>query len=153
MNEKEKQLVKDMLHTTEDYSKIVEDIKQIRNPLILHYFILNYNWDDGFEIPTAITNNKYCDLGTAILMIDSIDAFDIAYNPEAFMNNEYDEYEEEWKDFVTLVYTKIVSDQFQIKEISYGLDLTENDIEKLKLEYPNLNPLFFRRTPGKEFKL
>lgn len=32
----------------------------------LGYLLGGYNWDDGFEVPTAIADHKSCDLGIAL---------------------------------------------------------------------------------------
>jgi hypothetical protein len=52
------------------------------DPLILHSIVLYYNWDDGFEVPTAIMRNPHCDLGTALMMFHSAERWDLLAQPD-----------------------------------------------------------------------
>jgi hypothetical protein len=38
------------------------------NPLFLKEYVIAYNWDDGFDVPNAIADNEYYDLGTALIL-------------------------------------------------------------------------------------
>ena len=49
-----------------------EDIDQVQTELLackdkdyLNRFAIEYDWNNGFDIPKAILSNPYCSLGTA----------------------------------------------------------------------------------------
>lgn len=44
------------------------EINKMRNPLYIHIFAANYNWNSGFEVPKAILDNENCDFGTGLLI-------------------------------------------------------------------------------------
>ncbi|WP_416876448.1 DUF4274 domain-containing protein, partial [Kitasatospora sp. SC0581] len=46
-----------------DKSYVISQLANINNSLLLHYFAANYNWNNGFDIPTVILENENCDLG------------------------------------------------------------------------------------------
>ena len=56
-------------------NNLISQLKKVDNPLILHYFAANYNWNSGFDIPTVILGNKACDLGTGLLMFHYADGY------------------------------------------------------------------------------
>jgi len=52
--------LENLLYNT-DYNYIIDKLNKTNNSLLLHFFAANYNWNNGFEIPTGILENKYCD--------------------------------------------------------------------------------------------
>jgi len=40
----------------------------IDNEETLYAYMCNYNWDDGFEIPSIALKNKHCKLATALMI-------------------------------------------------------------------------------------
>jgi len=41
-------------------------VAEVETTSELQYLANYYNWDDGFDLPTAIANHPRCDLGTAL---------------------------------------------------------------------------------------
>ena len=52
----------------------------------MHIIAANYNWDNGFEIPYNIINNKNCDLGTALMIFYDADGYRVLENKEELKN-------------------------------------------------------------------
>jgi len=42
--------------------------QQLNSPGELHEFVLQYNWDMGYELPRWVINNPSCDRGTALMI-------------------------------------------------------------------------------------
>lgn len=66
--------LKELLYNT-DKNNIICQLGNVDNSLILHFFAANYNWNNGFEIPTVILDNETCDLGTGLLMFHYADGY------------------------------------------------------------------------------
>ncbi|RGS62181.1 DUF4274 domain-containing protein, partial [Roseburia inulinivorans] len=41
-------------------------ISQTEDQEILYVYAYNYNWDNGFDIPQTVLDNKKCDLSIAL---------------------------------------------------------------------------------------
>ena len=67
MDEKIISNVKALLYDV-DNDKVKETIFQTENREILYVYSYNYNWDNGFDIPQIVLNNKKCDLSIALLI-------------------------------------------------------------------------------------
>lgn len=63
--------LKELLYNTEK-STLISQLSMADDPLILHFFAANYNWNSGFDVPTAILENEVCDLGTGLLMFHNL---------------------------------------------------------------------------------
>jgi hypothetical protein len=66
--------LEELLYNT-DKNIIVCQLSNVDNPLILHFFAANYNWNSGFDVPTVILENEACDLGTGLLMFHYADGY------------------------------------------------------------------------------
>lgn len=62
-----------MYNTNNDEEK--RRISHIKDPEVLYVYAYNYNWDNGFDIPQAVLDNKNCDLGIALLIFYRADGF------------------------------------------------------------------------------
>jgi hypothetical protein len=132
-------------------SNKINEIKKIENPEYLHIIAFHYNWDDGFEIPYAIIENKYCDFGTA-LMIFYLAEGNILLNLE--LENNLNIYSNKtWKDFLKYLYKKIINNDFINKNILYDPKLSKVELFKIKKKNPNILNIFFDQTPGKEINI
>lgn len=91
MNEKDIIFLEQLL-SNKDKDYVVSQLKTIDNPLLLHYFAANYNWDSGFDIPTAILENEACDLGTGLLMFHYADGYCLLENLNEISSSSIDEW-------------------------------------------------------------
>lgn len=77
-----------------------------------------YNWDDGFDVPTAIANHPKCDLGTAL---------DLFWLAEAicWLSGEIEpgEYNRDWAAFCELVTNRLIEGHYPQGETSCKVPL------------------------------
>lgn len=65
-----------LLYNT-DKNILISQLRKVDNPLILHFFAANYNWNSGFDVPKVILENDACDLGTGLLMFHYADGYSL----------------------------------------------------------------------------
>ena len=94
-------------------NEIIAEINKTENPEILHLIADNYNWDNGFEIPNSIIDNKYCDLGTALMLFYDADGYSVLENKKELENTDL----KDWAAFIAKLLEKISSDEFNKKHI------------------------------------
>ena len=94
MDEKDIIFLEQLLYST-DKDYVVSQLLNIDNPLLLHYLAANYNWNSGFEVPTAILDNEACDLGTGLLMFHYADGYRLLESLDGISSSSL----EEWKVF------------------------------------------------------
>ena len=51
----------------------VKFVKNLNDEASLFTYSCNYNWDNGFEVPQAILQNKNCSLSIALFLFHSAD--------------------------------------------------------------------------------
>ena len=74
MNKEMEKLIQQMLcEMTKE--EVLNTLGNIKTPEALYIYAYNYNWDNGFEIPEKIINQKYCDLSTALMIFYKSDGF------------------------------------------------------------------------------
>lgn len=76
--DKKNNFLEELLYNTEKDSTI----RNIDDPLLLHVFAANYNWNSGFDVPKAILENENCDFGTGLLMFHYADGYRMLENPD-----------------------------------------------------------------------
>ncbi len=103
-----------------DYNKI------IKNEENLIQFLYDYNWDDGFKIPTKILDEKECTLQVALLIFEFADGF-------SYLETKEEDLElPEWSQFISGLYKRILNGEFKKGKCVYNPDLTRVQIYKLK---------------------
>lgn len=126
MDKANKELISQMLYYKSklEVLKLVERIESVE---MLHVFAYNYDWDNGFEIPEKILNNKYCDLSTALTIFYLSDGL-------RYLNDkEYDPINSsEWYKFVKELYNKILEKQFNKSNIRFVPPLSRLQLYKLR---------------------
>lgn len=147
LNENEIVEVQKLIYDTENMNLIINQIQEIKNPYFLHTFIYNYNWNNGFQIPKAITQNKSTDLGTALLMFHLAEGFSL-FESEGGEQNKYNK---DWLAFIKSLYDMIVFENFKFAEISYNpTDFwTKTELFKLKKSRVEMPDVFFNPIIGK----
>lgn len=127
MENKDISLLEELLYNTNKQDTISR-IKNIDNPILLHCFAANYNWNIGFDIPNAILENKDCDLGTGLLMFHYADGYRLLESREEVLNSPL----QEWKVFILKLQNKIMNLEFKTQNISFSPELTKIQIFQLK---------------------
>ena len=110
----------------------------------MHIIAGNYNWDNGFEIPYNIINNKNCDLGTALMIFYDADGYRALENKEELKNPNL----KEWVNFISEIEQQIINNEFKVNHIKFIPPLTKAQIFKLKKNNPNINKVFIEETDG-----
>lgn len=106
--------------------EVLNTLGNIKTPEALYIYAYNYNWDNGFEIPEKIINQKYCDLSTALMIFYKSDGF--RYLQEK--DNKIEGFEN-WIKFIEKLYLKIVNDTYQKSDIKFEPPLSKVQIYKL----------------------
>lgn len=101
----------------------------------LHNLLLEYNWNDGFDLPRAIVNNPECDLGTAIMCFDLADGYTYLVDFEELQNSRP---KSEWFAFVDSLFHRIKEKDFKTSEIHFEPGLTRVQKFQLKKIMPNI---------------
>lgn len=123
------------------YDEIKAIISETANPVLLHMIAVNYNWDDGFHIPECIIQNKYCDLGTALMIFDFADGYS---DNDEITNTD-------WKNFIEKLKLEIQNGKFKTQKIKYIPELSRADKLRIKKLYPD--SVFWEGTDGEEIDL
>lgn len=112
----------------EDKRYATKLINEISNEKELHMLIYNYNWDDGFEIPNAVINNKFCDFATALMTFYLSDGYSVLSDMELLENNLVSE----WKSFMINLLNRIKRRDFQTSKLSYSIPLSKVQMFKIR---------------------
>ncbi|MDQ0233426.1 DUF4274 domain-containing protein [Metabacillus malikii] len=147
VNSENTYLARLLYSTDKDY--IISQLKNIDNPLLLHYFAANYNWNSGFDVPTVILENEACDLGTGLLMFHYADGYRLLESSDEISSSSL----EEWKVFLRKIYNKLLSLDFKSQDISFDPELTKIQKYKLKKNNPDLPDVLISKSPGKEINI
>lgn len=148
MDEKDIIFIEQLLYNT-DKDYVVNQLKNMDNPLLLHYFAANYNWNSGFDIPTVILENEACDLGTGLLMFHYADGYRLLESSDEIFGSSL----EEWKVFMRKIYNKLLNSDFKSQDISFDPELTKVQKYKLKKNNPNLPDVIISKSPGKDIDI
>lgn len=148
MDEKDIIFLEQLLYNT-DKDYVVSQLKNIDNPISLHYFAANYNWNSGFDVPTVILENEACDLGTGLLMFHYADGYRLLESSDEISSSSL----EEWKVFLRKIYNKLLSLDFKSQYISFDPELTKIQKYKLKKNNPDLPDVLISKSPGKEIDI
>ncbi|WP_172196246.1 DUF4274 domain-containing protein [Saccharibacillus qingshengii] len=85
----EEQPVLDELVAEEDAGRLLQAIRRLDSPVLLHAFVNHYNWDDGPEPMIAVMENPAC---AEITLLDMYDLADGDYwldlRPEEYADHE-----------------------------------------------------------------
>ncbi|QGQ48444.1 DUF4274 domain-containing protein [Metabacillus sediminilitoris] len=148
MDKKDISFLEELLYNTDkDYT--ISQLTNTDNPLLLHFFAANYNWNIGFDVPNAILENEACDLGTGLLMFHYADGYRMLENSNEVSSSSL----EEWKDFLSKIYNKLINLQFKSQNISFDPELTKIQKFKLKKNNPNIPDILISKSPGDEVDL
>ena len=143
MDNSKKEYVYKLLYS-ENKKDTIDKIKSIIDSELLHIIAGNYNWDNGFEIPYNIINNKNCDLGTALMIFYDADGYRVLENKEELKNSNL----KEWANFISEIEEQLLKNKFKVNHIKFILPLTKAQIFKLKKNNPNITKVFIEKTYG-----
>ncbi|MDE5620711.1 MAG: DUF4274 domain-containing protein [Ruminococcus sp.] len=142
MTEYDTELFYELLYEKSE-SELVNYIEQTEDSVLLHIIAVNYNWDNGFDIPRSIIDNKYCDVGTALMIFSDADGYGIFFDDE-----KENCFSEEWFNFVTYLKYRIDSNSFICGNIRFVPQLSRADIFHLKKRCTYINKIFIKGSEG-----
>lgn len=100
---------------------------KIEDSELLHVIMVNYNWDDGFELPKSVLKNENCELSTALLIFYLVGGEEFLFEREQILSKK-----SERITFLSELYDSIISNIYPKGRIYFEPPLTKLEIYKLK---------------------
>lgn len=125
-------------------SQAVKYINSIEDEEELFVYAYNYNWDNGFDVPTAILKSKACSLSVALMVF-------IASDGIYYLQEKKDaDGTRAWTTFVSSLYNRILKDEFKRGKTSFDSQLSRVQEFKLKKTLNNDEFIFITPIDGKD---
>lgn len=115
----DKELIAYLVYECEDIEEVKKKVKAISDEETLFAFMNNYNWDDGFDIPSIALKSKHCKLATALKI------FYDAGGGEALMEKSLMRGSDKWAKFVKGLYAKIIENKYEQGSVGYNIPLSK----------------------------
>ncbi|WP_271711718.1 DUF4274 domain-containing protein [Marinigracilibium pacificum] len=126
LNDKEKYLI-DTFEGNNNLDNWIILLQKSTNSFFLKESAEKYNWDDGFELPTVIADNPYCDKGTALTLFWLAEG--ISYYTGEIEKNEYNT---DWVDFCKFMGDRLINGAYKEGLVSFNPGLSKILIYKYK---------------------
>lgn len=126
MNSDKLQFVTNFIYNLSIEEKQVA-VDKIEDSELLHVIMVNYNWDDGFELPKLVLKNKNCELSTALLIFYLVGGEEFLFEREKILSKK-----NERNSFLSELYDNIISNIYPKGRIYFEPPLTKVEIYKLK---------------------
>lgn len=120
----DKDMIKYLVYECEDWQETKKLVKEIDDEETLFAYANNYNWDDGFEIPSIILKNKHCKIATALAI------FYAAGGAEMLVEKDMMNESNKWAKFVKVLYNQIMQNKYEHGAVGYIIPLTK--VQKYK---------------------
>ena len=102
-------------------------VDKIEDSELLHVIMVNYNWDDGFELPKTVLKNENCELSTALLIFYLAGGEEFLFERDKILSKK-----SERNFFLAKLYENIISNIYPKGRIYFEPPLTKVEIYKLK---------------------
>ena len=122
---------------------MVNYVKTITDEEELYRCISFYDWDEGYEVPKAVSENQYCTLPVALSL------FELAGGYYYLQSDEENNRSKAWFDLVGSLYQRIINNDFPEGRMPFYPDLDKEQIRKLKKELPEEEHVFITAIPEK----
>ena len=119
--------IKDLIYN-KPKREILKVLGEIEGADIIHIYMNNYNWDDGFEIPKKVLKNNCCELSTALMIFYLADGIRYLEDKDEVKKSCL----VEWSRFVQDLYNQIMSGKFKQGNILFKPPLSKVQTYKLK---------------------
>ena len=136
-NERKYRMSQNYFESKECKEKVSYMLEEYENPDLLNEksnaymldgFILEYNWDDGPEVPYFILNHRNCELGTALKIFYFAEGEDM-------LEERYKDYQlGHWIEFIEYTYKKIAENDYKSQLIEFKCPLSETYKKHIKPE-------------------
>lgn len=107
-------------------TQAVKFVEGLEDEESLFVYASEYNWDNGFDVPQAILQNKNCSLNVALLVFYSADG--ILY----LEDKSSAEGTRRWLSFVSGLYKRILKGEFPKGKMPFDPQLSRVQAYKLK---------------------
>ena len=128
----------------ETVNKAVKYVKSLVNEEELAVYINNYNWDEGFEVPEAVLSNENCTKSVALRVFELADGMTYLESKSDCTGLE------DWTEFISKLYHRIITGDFKKGEVAFKPDLTKLQLYKLKKVLQEDELIFITEIEGKE---
>ena len=122
--------------------KAIEYISSVNDEETLYIYSNNYNWDNGFQIPTSIIHNSACTLSVALLIFYLADGITYLESKEKNSNLP------EWSLFIKELYNKIINNTFSKGTVHFSAELSKVQEYKIKKILSDEELIFITDIPG-----
>lgn len=145
MIDESKKIIAEEFLDYDSISELTEKLNTVSDSELLHLILLDYNWDDGLEIPQAIMENKCCELSTALEMFYLAEGLDYLENKDEcdFADDT------EWLGLVERLYSGIMQGKFTKGSIEFAPPLSKVQIFKLKKIIEDDEMIFIQPVAGR----
>lgn len=104
----------------------------------LKQILMEYNWDDGFEVPQKILNDLNCDLALVLELFYQGDGY--AYFEKISQGLPADERQTEWYSFISRLYEEILREKYPQTEQHFEIPLSK--VQRYKLRKSKIPEVF-----------
>ena len=139
-------LLNTLLYEDIEDEEVEELISGIDDPEVLHILAINYNWDDGYEIPGMILDNACCELSTALMLFYLAEGAEFLHDRKAFRKDK------ELQTFIAGLYSRIMKGNFKKGDILFRPPLGRVDLYYLKKALKEDEAVFIESFGTKEVK-
>lgn len=139
----DKEIIQQLLYD-DTIDEVISKVKKISDEKTLFVFAHNYNWDNGFEIPSEILKNTHCSLSIALMLF--FDAGGMEYLKERKENPNLPA----WTSFVQKLYNDIMKEKYQIGKTAYKIPLTKIEIFKVNKVLQDNEKVFLHNIEGED---
>ena len=126
LNDEEKYLI-NSFEGNENLKEWIKSVKKSNNPFFLQESAVTYNWDDGFELPTVIANNTFCDKGIALTLFWLAEGITI-YTKEV----EKNDFDAGWANFSQMIGDRLINNYYKEGKIGFIPEISRVTVYKYK---------------------
>ncbi len=138
-----RELLEQLLYI-DDKEEILKKIKDIDDEKTLFVFSYNYNWDNGFQIPSVVLKHKNCTLSVALMIFYNADGLNY------LQNKRPNERLPEWSVFIEVLYKNILEKKYKPGTVSFENPLTKVQLFKLKKMISTEDEIFVNSIVGED---
>ena len=127
VDKKKEEVIKELIYN-QSKENVLMELDNIEDAEIVHVYMWNYNWDDGFDIPQKILAKDCCELSTALLI------FYLAGGEKYLLDkvNMEESKLSEWSLFLQDLYNQIMNGKFKVGNIYFESPLSKVQLYKIK---------------------
>ncbi len=120
----------------EDKKQVQTELLACKDKVFLNSFALEYDWNNGFDIPKAILSNPYCSLGTALVLFYQGDGYRYLTEKPLFSDIP------EWLTFISTLYSDIMGGKYEDTSVHFEVPLSKVQVFKLRKKLADIEQVF-----------